>query len=472
MLTIQLFGNKINEIDDRRIRGSADEDDLNALKSLIAEMGQHDLSQNNTEGRAAFYYYLANAWALKARLEGEPGYPLNNNENIEQQILNYRKAKALAVETDNRYLQCEIYTNLANLFSLLGRSLEAQELYKECLDVDPSFMMAIGNRGFHLFHVARFASDGLEQYILLRTAWTHLTKAASSGQIYEAARNDFARLASSIEGLYKAEALRTEVTLPQRHCAIDKKEEQYNRWCAESGLFLNILNGVFFNVEASSCDSLRLCDETPENIRQIFNNLKQEYTTARYFVYESMDYLSEHYADRCTMIIGDTDIEYSVRIEKLKSAFRTFYSLFDKIAYVLNDLLDLQNKPDRVSFRTIWYEKDRKTLNKKLRDSRDWHLLGLFWMSKDLYEPKIKEYIEPEAKHIADIRNHIEHKAIQIVYDLDSPSLPEDFIYKIDYVYFVESVFKLMRLSRSALYNLAKAIDLKFHNSYQYKLSI
>lgn len=472
MNTSQLYGDKINEIDGRRIQGSADKDDLSCLKSLISEMDQLDLSQNNIEDRATFHYYLANAWTLKAQLEGEPGYPLNNNENIEQQILNYRKAKALAEETDNRYLQCEIYTNLANLFSHLGRSLEAQELYKECLDIDSSFMMAIGNRGFHLFHAARFASDSLEQYILLRTSWTHLTKAASSGKIYEAARNDFARLASSIERIYKAEALKTAITLPQRHYAIDKKEEQYNRWCAESGLFLNILNGVFFNVEASSCDSLRTCDETPENIRQIFNNLKQEYTAARYFVYESMDYLSEHYADRCTMIVEDTDIEYSVRIEKLKSAFRTFYSLFDKIAYVLNDLLDLQIKPDRVSFRTIWYEKDRKTINKKLRDSRDWHLLGLFWMSKDLYEPKIKEYIEPEAKHIADIRNHIEHKAIQIVYDQDSLSLPEDFIYKIDYDYFVESVFKLMRLSRSALFNLAKAIDLKFHNSYQYKLSI
>ena len=212
MNIIQLYGDKINEIDDRRIQGSADKDDLSSLKSLISEMDQLDLSQNNIEDRATFHYYLANAWALKAQLEGEPGYPLNNNENIEQQILNYRKAKALVGETDNRYLQCEIYTNLANLFSHLGRSLEAQELYKECLDIDPSFMMAIGNRGFHLFHAARFASDSLEQYILLRTSWTHLTKASSSGKIYEAARNDFARLASSIEGIYKVEALRTSIT--------------------------------------------------------------------------------------------------------------------------------------------------------------------------------------------------------------------------------------------------------------------
>lgn len=460
MNTIQHFGNRINEIDDRRIRGEAGEADLEELRSLIAEMQEHDLPDGNIEDSAAYYYYLGNAWALKSHLVSQPAYLLDNNEDIEQQIFNYRKAKALAVKTDNRYLQCEIYTNLANLFSHLGRSLEAQELYKACLDIDPSFMMAIGNRGFHLFHAARLASDGLEQYLLFRTAWGHLIKAASSNQVYQEARSDFARMAANIETVYKKEILLSGLGLPQRHYAADKKEECYNCWCAENGVFLNILNGVFMNVEASSCDSLTIRNDAPDNCRQIFNNLKQEYATARYFVWESLDFLSENYADRCTMIVElNRDIEYSVRIEKLKAAFRMFYSVFDKIAYLLNDLLNLEIKSNNVSYRTIWYEKDKKTIKRKISDKYNWPLLGLFWISKDLYDPEFRECIEPEARHLADIRNHIEHKAIQIVYDLEAESTPADFIYKVDYDFFVNSLFRLMRLSRSALFNLAKVID-------------
>lgn len=460
MNTIQHFGNRINEIDDRRIRGEAGEADWEELRSLIAEMQEHDLPDDNIEDSAAYYYYLGNAWALKSHLVSQPAYLLDNNEDIEQQIFNYRKAKALAVKTDNRYLQCEIYTNLANLFSHLGRSLEAQELYKACLDIDPSFMMAIGNRGFHLFHAARLASDRLEQYLLFRTAWGHLIKAASSSQVYQEARSDFARMAANIETVYKKEKLLSGLGLPQRHYAADKKEESYNCWCAENGVFLNILNGVFMNVEASSCDSLTIRNDAPDNCRQIFNNLKQEYATARYFVWESLDFLSENYADRCTMIVElNRDIEYSVRIEKLKAAFRMFYSVFDKIAYLLNDLLNLEIKSNNVSYRTIWYEKDKKTIKQKISDKYNWSLLGLFWISKDLYDPEFRECIEPDARHLADIRNHIENKAIQIVYDLEAESTPADFIYKVDYNFFVNSLFRLMRLSRSALFNLAKVID-------------
>jgi len=460
MQSIQHFGNRINEIDERRVQGKTCETDLKELGSLIVEMQEWDFSHSSTEEIAAYYYYLGNAWALKSHLVSQPACLLDNNEDIEQQIFNYRKAKALAVKMDNRYLQCEIYTNLANLFSHLGRSLEAQELYKACLDIDPSFMMAIGNRGFHLFHTAQLASDGLEQYLLFRTAWGHLIKAASSSQVYQEARSDFANMAANIEAIYKKEKLISRLELPQRHYAADKKEEYYNRWCAENRLFLNILNGVFINVEASSCDSLTICNQAEEHYKQIFNNLKQEYATARYFVYEFLDYLSEHYADRCTMIVdSNTDIEYSVRIEMLKAAFRMFYSVFDKIAYLLNELLALQIKPSNVSYRTIWYEKDKKTIKKKISDKYNWPLLGLFWISKDLYDSEFKECIEPDAKYFADIRNHIEHKAIQVVYDLDGESTPTDFIYKVDYVYFVNVIFRLMRLSRSALFNLAKVVD-------------
>lgn len=465
MFSLQSYGDKINDIQDRYHKGLTRESDLDLLKSLISEMRGFDCSLESTDVQAGYYYYIGNAWSQLLQMTGRPEIPLGNNEAIEQQILNYRKAMMLAQKADNSFLLCQIYINLANLFSHLGRSLEAQEYYEKCLEINPSFMMAVGNRGFHLFHAARLASNNIEQYLLFRTAWGHLIKASSSAQVYTSARNDFARLATIIEGLYKPEYLKSALDLPQMHYAEGEKERAYNAWCAANGLFLNILNGIFRNVEASSCDSLCLSKDSSENEKQIFNNLKQEYATARYFVYESLDYLQDNYADRCTHIIEyNTDIEYSVRIEKLKAAFRMFYSMFDKIAYILNDVLNLDVEPHKVSFRTIWYDKTR-SLREVLKDKRSWPLVGLFWIGKDLYDPTFKDCIEPDAEHLSDIRNHIEHKALQIIYDYSGESNPNDFIYKVDYDYFIEALFKLMRLTRSALFNLAKVIDWESHNN-------
>jgi len=105
--------------------------------------------------------------------------------------------------------------------------------------------------------------------------------------------------------------------------------------------------------------------------------------------------------------------------EKIKLAFRGFYSIFDKIAYFLNEYFELKRNKDSIDFRKIWKNKNNvEELNSKLDGLNNLALRGLYFISKDIFFPKDNKsfisVVEPEAVEINDIRNHLEHKFINI----------------------------------------------------------
>ena len=145
---------------------------------------------------------------------------------------------------------------------------------------------------------------------------------------------------------------------------------------------------------------------------------------------------------------------YSYNLEKVKIAFRVSYSILDKIAYFLNLYLDIGDDTNQVSFRNIWYEKDRTTIKSKIYARKNWALRGLFWLSKDFYEKGFKDTIEPDSKEIAIIRNFIEHKAFKIV-EFNATRTVNKNLYTIDRNSFFDKSFKLLKLTRSAILYLS-----------------
>ena len=123
---------------------------------------------------------------------------------------------------------------------------------------------------------------------------------------------------------------------------------------------------------------------------------------------------------------------YSINVEKLKAAFRIAYSVFDKIAFFLNEYFELGMSPGDVSFRRIWYVKGDK--NKGLRPDvqamSNWPLKALFWVGKDLSEnrPEFTEAMHPDSRLLASIRNHLEHKYLKLHED-DWAGLPKHSTY-------------------------------------------
>jgi hypothetical protein len=114
-------------------------------------------------------------------------------------------------------------------------------------------------------------------------------------------------------------------------------------------------------------------------------------------------------------------VTYSMAVEYLKIAFRCSYSLFDKIAYFVNAYWSIELPERSVNFWRLWFDVDdgkaKSSLNVRTRfeASRNWPLRGLFSLSRDLDAPDLQVVAQPDAKELADIRNHLEHKHLKLV---------------------------------------------------------
>ena len=99
----------------------------------------------------------------------------------------------------------------------------------------------------------------------------------------------------------------------------------------------------------------------------------------------------------------------------MKAAYRLCYSLFDKIAFFLNHYMKLGIPERRISFRHVWRDKEAGPVRQAFLASENWPWRGLFWLSKDLYESDLSNVLEPDARALHDLRNHLEHKYVKVV---------------------------------------------------------
>ena len=96
-------------------------------------------------------------------------------------------------------------------------------------------------------------------------------------------------------------------------------------------------------------------------------------------------------------------------------------------------------------------------------------LRGLYWISRDLFDPSFKRSTSPDARELADIRNHIDHKYLKVhEIFLGKPGLqqkdPNDFLvdtlaYSIGRSDFEDKALRLLKLSRAAIIHLTLAMD-------------
>jgi len=202
-----------------------------------------------------------------------------------------------------------------------------------------------------------------------------------------------------------------------------KAESAYRKWCLNHRLFLNPLNDLgpysIASHDVLTTPSIVVAVGEGPRFQGFFNQINQEFVSARFLLYESRTSRKPHFSDKGVTLYNTLDYPaYSLAVEKAKIAFRMVYSLLDKIAFFLNHYLNL-NIPERaVSFRTFWYEGQQRNrgLRAGFQKYENWPLRGLFWLSKDLFhnEPGFKECLEPEAKELDTIRNHVEHKYLKL----------------------------------------------------------
>jgi hypothetical protein len=417
-------------------------------------------------------FYKANIYSSLAALKShDPVYAWSwqQSEKI-LEILNFRRAISDSeFHSLDPLFQCKVYTNLGSTLNQFGRFIEAIKAWDSALNLMPNFAMALGNKGVGLTHYARALYDYGHAGIMVAHAVDELKGAITKDAVWDSglhpeAEEYFRENHLSAEKYLERIEYRFDFDLNQWPVGDSKTEVKYRTWCLDNNLFLSPLNDVT-KLSVSAQDVLHLPSHTyniDEEARfpNYFNIMKQEYVTARFMLFESFGYYSEHTSDKDVLLMNGFDgAQFGYRIEQLKVAFRLAYSIFDKVALFLNDYYSVELKISAVSFRNIWGQRKNKKFELKscFEESQNWPLRGLYYLSKDIFDDDFDDVALPEAKELAGLRNRIEHRYLSLQ-DYEAPVNNTDIHSYVSLDEFKLKTLQIMSMAREALVYLSLAM--------------
>jgi hypothetical protein len=429
--------------------------------------------------RGIAQYFLGNAWAaLRILLRAERPESWDwEQEEFEKEIVALRTARQATVRPDfPRELSCCIFTNLGNALSHIGRFIEAIECWDNALNIAPHFAMAQGNKGFFLFYYAGALNDDGHRAVFARFAQEYLERALN-GELDQAAREGFKALLARLQKITKSRGPVPRSFMDKYSLGRTREEKAYRKWCLGNRLFLNPLNDLGEYTIAAR-DVLTLPSVVVKRgegpyYHGFFNQMKQEFVSARYLLYSGSRTTTPHFSDKDVFLTNTMDYPaWCLAVEHQKLAFRSAYSILDKISFFLNHYLGLGIPEKRVSFRGLWYNKQERKqgIRSEFASRRDWPLRGLYWLSKDLFEDQVgfRTSLDLDAQNLAEIRNHLEHKYLKLhgscwsgPPDSSSPilmGLSDSLAYSLRREEFGRNAMKVLRLARAALIYLSLSV--------------
>lgn len=471
-----------------------DDNDLHLAKSALSLADELEARGLHPTEITLLDYFRANAWMacyVTNRLNnGRAAVWDFEQPEVGKQVFLLRRAKNSAgFGLLQELRRCQILTNLANQLDTLGRFVDARAQWTAALNLEPRFWMALGNRGRGLMFYAAALYDPGHAAVFAVYAYRDLRRAAELISAYpsfgeEGLRDSFMSYAEQIAANYDIQkitfALKIDDWGPMAKDAHEAAgEAEYRHWCLEKTLFLNPLNDLGA-VSIAARDVLNLPDITtpvdePPAVVGMFNELKQGFATARWLLWEGMHSTETHFSDREVLLHCTYDgATYGLATEKVKTAFRLAYSILDKIAYFVNFYLQLGIPERGVSFRSIWRDKNNGPMREYFVKSENWPFRGLFWLSKDFFEVEMRDSTEPEARSLAELRNHLEHKYVKVL-DVTTPEyntgpLNDTLAHMISRTDLEQRTLRLMQLVRSALIYLSLGVHREERNrkeSYQ-----
>ena len=244
-------------------------------------------------------------------------------------------------------------TNLANTLDNIGRFVAAVAMYERAIDADSSFGMPRANLGISLKHYAECHYDPGHQAVLLWHAHKQI-KTAKDLPLEPGVKDKLCTVLNQIRSFANTTFL--DRPLQREEYPLGKTDEEivYRRWCLAHRLFLNDLNDCT-EATVAAIDVLHLPDVVlpvgvGPGLHGFYNQLKQEYASARYLLFESMQNDVTHFSDRDVKLVNTLDYPcYGLAVEKTRLAFRMACSILDKVAVFMGQYLGLENA-DRVSF--------------------------------------------------------------------------------------------------------------------------
>ena len=461
---VKLLGQVIDFCtDDKCIEGA------NWAIEIAKAMVERDLPPDES---AVLNYFAANAWAIvHSRKPAEKRWEWEQ-EDLARQILYLRNALlGDGFEQLSSIRQCQVLVNLGNAMINVGRFVDAITYWKRAFEKDSSFAMAIGNLGMGFLTYGRHLHDQGHAALFIRRAHEELGRATEL-QLHPAAHAAFDKKRKEIEANAADGVLTADADWDGFSLGDSPEEIKYRRWCLKNVLFINPLNDLAARSIAAhdvfGAPSIAVSLGEGPYYAGFYDQMKQEYVSARFLLWEAGVQEGVHFADRGVRLYNTLDYPaYGLHVEKLKASYRLAYSILDKIVFFLNHYFALGCPSSRVSFRTIWYEKQDRSnrLLSQLAGKKNLPLRALFWLGLDLFsdEPGFRDSLEPEGRDIHVIRRHLEHKYLKLHLGdwsghTQGVGLDDPLAYSVRTSEFEEKALKLLQLVRSALIYLSLSV--------------
>ena len=411
------------------IDAASDAGDEEALRRLGEEC-EASLDGAAGDERVVLLYYQANTYgAIVSAKPADPAklWDWDQPDAVQNVLLLRRAISEPSFGTIDQTLACQIRTNLANRLNALGRPVAANEQWLKVLETEPRFAKALANRAQALAFYATTLYDQGHEVCLLAAARNLFDAALSADAVWDSGDRDtvapgLTDQRDSIQAHLVEVAYDEDFDFNQFSLGVSEEERSYRRWCLRERLFLNPLNDQFTESVAAT-DVLHLPDHTyntgePPRFPPYYNLIKQEYVSARYRLFHAIHRHDPEFIMRDVLMLNSGEGQalghYS---EELKSAFRSAYSLFDKVGLFLNDYFAVGLTPGDVNFRRVWSRQaggNTFELRPTFRDRPNWPLRGLYFLSKDLHDKDFLEVSEPDAVDLAALRNRVEHRFLSL----------------------------------------------------------
>ncbi|MBF0871907.1 LA2681 family HEPN domain-containing protein [Gluconobacter japonicus] len=445
---------------------------------LLDDLTQRPLAEENA---VLAEYFRANAWAARSQIANmRPSWSWENIELQEEMLALSRAVNHPGFIKLDKIRRCQILTNRANLLSRVGRSIDAIAGWDDALCICPHFAITLGNRGAGLRHYAGMVEDNRERAILSLHAYDSLCKAMARDAVYESPNftplvAQFRNLANELERKLDVDAVRSMQHLDQGEHGRSKTERAYRQWCLDKRLFLCPLNDLGSYLAAATDDFMlpgiterfdeRPGDYSPPPIIGFFSQMKQEYASARYMLFEGVSSTRTHFSDRGVTLTNTLDYPlYSLASERVRTAFRVAYSLLDKIAFLIDRYWKLGKVSKHINFKNVWMVEKKQRLLPQFEESNNWPLRGLYWLSKELFDDQLKQTTAADAHELHAIRNALEHTYLRVSMGWAKPFMigqanTSGFGITIGSDELESKAIRLMQIARSALFYVSFAID-------------
>ncbi|WP_198317945.1 LA2681 family HEPN domain-containing protein [Achromobacter denitrificans] len=447
---------------------------------LLDELSNRELV--NADG-ALVEYFRANAWAALSQIVNvRQSWSWEAPERQAELLALSRASNHAGFASLDNVRRCQILTNQANLLNMVGRTIDAIAIWDAALKSIPGFAMARGNRGCGLKGYARMIVDDRERAILAMHAFDSLNSTMAEDALYDsadprAALTYFTGQATELAGAVNIDAVRVMQNLDHGDEGRSKTERAYRRWCLEHRLFLCPLNDLGLHL-AAAIDDLMLPPLTeglndrpgghlPPPIVGFYSQMKQEYVSARFMLFEGISSTQVHFSDRGVALTDTLDYPlYSLASERIRTAFRITYSLLDKVAFLVDRYWNLGKIPARVSFKNVWMVENKTRLLPQFEKRENLPLRGLFWLSKELFDDQLKQTTAADARELHSIRNALEHTYLRVSEGWAKPFMingksDAGFGIAIGSDELEAKAIRVMQMARSALFYISFAIGVE-----------